>query len=900
MAAAAQLPDFTAPDSLGAGYEFQHSEEDLLAGTNADAVRCESLRISYKDPHAEVEERLTEDVFLDPRDSWCGAGGILFVTAHALTNIQKGLDKEYKYFQGCHEIMDKCRHDYLKEVQYLLQQLYHMKQENPRCAPDIDTLIERMQEQRAENDAAGGCAFDKEEAQVVAERIAPREKSDEELIRHMDLAGLSQLDELSLRILLKQMHVGVDDLIKERARLLAILGPMDGQNNQEKNLDALLAAASGEGATIGDLILAVQDHMRTDEQRQVIEDLVTEKLRTRYGRLEENYEDLVPKLEMWRSTLADNEERAARLFGLQQEEQEMEQQVAEWHRIENAKRAAWEAKNDPTKKKALLEEKAADTSNMSGEDNKRYETMEMVARQEMSAALKLQQQIREREQEIETFNLRKSELQEELPTFEKKHKWAEKYCQEAEQKLEAAEAKEKALKKEDRELTSLREKLDDEYTAACLPPPKNNQLLQLEQEVAECEQRNAEWRLVEEELQERERRYEGICVDVQAAWAKEEHAQAALAKVRPEKEEKQAAPTRVLSDDPLMLRYPERYKLPEVASQPRYLNMHTDKRARERQYQKRYEEQLSIEGERLLASAASVGVFGAGSAAPTQAQAHVPPMFRRPEDLRVRLAGSDITVGHVDRVLSEHDVHTSQIAAELQGVASQFGRYGAESARLHADVRGHFSAVSRDSAGADSALSRDLAVALEEHQSSLENAEQVWQQAENICERRFDEAEVLAEQQACAAWERKLTAAVRLLYTAASEVAEDGGPFAAPAQNCVQNLQEAEPQLSAAGAARGALWPRLAKLTSRLQWERQVQDGLSSFLRDETTRRTLLKKEVRAPDGEAKRALASMRAAIGSGLPSSMAAAPAPSAPTAPAASGLREAGRTSDDRRDA
>lgn len=78
-----------------------------------------------------------------------------------------------------------------------------------------------------------------------------------------------------------------------------------------------------------------------------------------------------------------------------------------------------------------------------------------------------------------------------------------------------------------------------------------------------------------------------------------------------------------------------------------------------------------------------------------------------------------------------------------------------------------------------------------------------------------------------------------------------------------------------------------------LCWERQVQDGLESFLRDETTRRDLLDKEVQAPGGEAKRALAGMRAAISA--TSSTAAPPsvAPAAAEQAKGAAARVAGRT-------
>jgi hypothetical protein len=295
--------------------------------------------------------------------------------------------------------------------------------------------------------------------------------------------------------------------------------------------------------------------------------------------------------------------------------------------------------------------------------------------------------------------------------------------------------------------------------------------------------------------------------------------------------------------------------------------------ARDRRNQRMYNEKLAEEEEKIISAAESVGVFGAGLAAPKQAEAHIPVLFRRPEDLRVRLAGSEITVGHVDKVLSEHQSHTAHLAADLRKISSQITSLGAESFRLHAEAQNELIAMQNGCIASnlqfpDSALSKDLTSALAEHQVALDHAEQVWQQAEQICERNLGEAEVLGSEHSCSVRERELNAATRCLYSTASQAASDAAPaLAESAQRCVLGLQAAEPQLTAAGVARNALWPRAAELSERLRWERQVQDGLESFLRDETSRRDLLDKERKAPDGEAKRALASMRAVLSAGLP---------------------------------
>merc|ERR1712205_288012 len=132
------------------------------------------------------------------------------------------------------------------------------------------------------------------------------------------------------------------------------------------------------------------------------------------------------------------------------------------------------------------------------------------------------------------------------------------------------------------------------------------------------------------------------------------------------------------------------------------------------------------------------------------------------------------------------------------------------------------------------------------------------------------EAEVRAEQRSCEARERELNVATRLLVNTCSQAARDSSSasLATIAARCLGSSQASEPVLAATGAARSSIWPRAAKTAERIQWERRVQDGLDSFLRDETMRRDFLDQEIKARDGEARRALASMRAIISAGLPS--------------------------------
>mmetsp|Transcript_98710 Transcript_98710/g.156029 ORF Transcript_98710/g.156029 Transcript_98710/m.156029 type:complete len:913 (+) Transcript_98710:127-2865(+) len=846
-----------------------------IIGTKADAVRCETLRVSYKDPFASVDERLTEDVFLDPRDSWCNSGGgIIFVTADKLTAIQNNLDREYNYFRKVQETNDACRHDYLRELQYLMEELNAMKAQHPRSAVDIDVLLEKVEEHREA--AESGKGVSEEEAETVAETVGPRVETDEALIVHLEKSGISRECELTLRILLKHMHVETDDLVAERDRLLKVLGPMDSQTAQAKVVEALLAAAQGEGATMCDLILAVQDHMKTDDMRQAIEDVVTSKLRERYDRLEDVYADLVPKVENWRATLAASEEREAKIFYLKEEKAEKQVELEEKEAFEEAKIEAWNEKNDPKKKALLLEMKAADTSTMNDEDRKNFDSMKRAEKQLEKDMAELNAAIRNCEEEAETYDAKKAKLQGLIPELRSQLKLSEETNDNAEEELQAARTRTAKATKEFDAVRHEREELEDEITAAMLPPPVNTTIFKLEEQLEEARSRNAVLREDEANIHSRERRYEELSADVQGAWKREEE-ELAEARRRLAEEEEQAKSTeqregkrRLAVGDPLLLDYHERYQLEDYATNERYHNLHTDAKAKNRRLERQRQELTLMEEERIAANAASVGVFGAGHASPTKAQGHLPVWFRRPEDLRVRLAGSDITVGHVARVSTEHEELMSKLSSELQSMGAQLGRYGTETLHLHSEARSHLAAVQSGGSGsADAfALREDLHKALEEHKACLEDTEKAWQQAEHFFELCAGEAEVRAEQRSCEVRERELTVATRLLCNTCSQAAKDAPvALATPAERCVSSFQAAEPQLAVTGAARSALWPRAAEMAHRLHWERRVQDGLDSFLRDETMRRDFLDQEIKAPSGEARRALASMRAVISSGLP---------------------------------
>merc|ERR1719359_1619590 len=373
--------------------------------------------------------------------------------------------------------------------------------------------------------------------------------------------------------------------------------------------------------------------------------------------------------------------------------------------LDNAKKEAWEAKNDPVKKAALIAMKAQDTSKMSKEDRNKFRSMELAETRCEQEMAEMNAMIQKCEEEMQSYDDRKAELAQECKDFEMDHRVAENYFNEAEERMAESEAREKSLIAEEEQMKKDREFLEDEYAAAIAPPPKNSELIRLEEQVENAKLRNIELRDHEESIYARERKYEDLCVKAENAWKLEEEEKEAEERRRDEEAKAakggQGSSGRRLIEDPLLLAYYERYELPEVANQKRYINMYTDVRARERRLQKMRQERLASEAEKLLASAESVGVFGAGFAAPKQADYSAPTTFRHDEDLRVRLAGSSITVGHVENVLSEHQAQTAELAGNLRRISSQICSYGAESFRLHAEARSHLEAMEGGGAGQD-------------------------------------------------------------------------------------------------------------------------------------------------------------------------------------------------------
>jgi len=308
----------------------------------------------------------------------------------------------------------------------------------------------------------------------------------------------------------------------------------------------------------------------------------------------------------------------------------------------------------------------------------------------------------------------------------------------------------------------------------------------------------------------------------------------------------------------MLLQYSERVALPEYSEVARFNALHADNRARERRMRQSEQEASAGETEQLLArmKAADQRPLLVPGCAP---RSKIPVGFRRPEDLKVRLAGAEQLVGQVTEHLGERRVHGAELAEDLRQLGQQLGASAADSSQVHSQICSHLAGILGSGGIPECTLRGELMRALEQHEVCMSRAEEVWRQAELGCARGAGEAELELEQETCARCEEDLTMAARGLCSTAAQAAWDGPEaIAAPSKKCSQDWEAAEPQLVRAAVDRRNVWPLVLKLAASLDSERKAQQALKTVLRGEQTRRNLLDAEIAAPP-EARRALAAMR-----------------------------------------
>jgi len=195
-------------------------------------------------------------------------------------------------------------------------------------------------------------------------------------------------------------------------------------------------------------------------------------------------------------------------------------------------------------------------------------------------------------------------------------------------------------------------------------------------------------------------------------------------------------------------------------------------------------------------------------------------------------------------------------AESRQSVAAEAGDFGTPSASPAADE------LERDS------LVASLELLAARHATCVSEAEQAWSIVEVACEGRVGEAQLAAQERACATSDEVVTLAAQELYKGAADAVEERQEesFQDMCRSYCKDMERAAPFLEASKVARAELWPQALRLAADLEGELAIQGGLQALLREKDRTRRLLAAELGAP-GEARRALATVRAALVEGKP---------------------------------
>lgn len=855
---------------------------------------CQSLRISYKDPR--FHDLLTEEVFLDPRDTLLGDNGLLLVNAAGVTALQQKSDREHRWAQSAQTTIGSCRRDYLREQQYLLGELTRLQaiaQNAPKMVEkDIAELMEsamKSAEQAAQDPAS---LVSEDDIQYLAEvtggtRISPGD--DDELLEVMSNMGLDKEDELTSRILLQKIRADTTELFQKRHHVRAAVEAVEGKDekgNEDEGLkvlvEELLKQAEKEDADRRDIIDALLQKAESPEQHKAIEDTVTKGLRIRYDTMFGKYQELEPKVVRWRETLELNEEKAAQQFYLSKEvnrlEEEAEQRAEEERRNERkdeeeqaakaaAARAAAEAKKREEANPDDLQNSIIDK--LDAEVQAKIKEEQHQVNVNKRRADKVREEIVQILNQVNDFNARRDAVRASIAAAESEYANAEEAMAESEERNAHFAELFRRVSVQEVEAKQRREVLEDELAASKRPPPKEKDARKLETEVEAARSKNGELREHEEQLYERERQYEARFEETELAWKAYQEEEAAMALMAElEASERSQQTYEVMAEikpqlrtmDPMLLDYKDRQFLPEYSEAARFNLLHMDNRARDRRISKTRRGVAEDKAEQHLAKMRSTESEMAASSS-SGPKSQVPLNFRRPEDVKVRLRGAERNVGNMAGDLAERGAHGAKVAEDLHHLGRRLAASAAESSRIHSDIPQRFASFLQGDGLPSSVLRDQLVHALQDHQVCMSRAEDAWRLAEAGCTRGVPEEEMELEQEACARCEDDLISAARGLYSTARQAARDGpGEVAPHAERCCEDWDAAEPELSEAATVRNRTWPEILSLTCELAEAREAQAHLNRHLKAEERRKNLLDAERSAPPA-ARRALAAMRAA---------------------------------------
>eukprot|EP00928_Gymnodinium_smaydae_P023789 TRINITY_DN19490_c0_g2_i1.p1 TRINITY_DN19490_c0_g2~~TRINITY_DN19490_c0_g2_i1.p1 ORF type:complete len:960 (-),score=231.57 TRINITY_DN19490_c0_g2_i1:286-3165(-) len=885
------------PDPLGG-----ESPDDILA-EDCSAVDPKSLTISYKEPH--TGKTLTEDVFIDPRDSWCvgSGGGTLLVCASAVEALQQRLNKEQATCDDSRSVLNTCRRDYLREHQYLTEELKRLVVEIP--LPGVVEELQKILETRLELSEAAAENVDAvatpDEQEVFFEKVYTRQDDDEDLEIYLKKAGFKYSVELSFRMAMREIYKAIGPLLEQRRRLAAIVAALEGPGADL--LKALLAAVKEDANCKFQVVLReIFGHCLPD-QRTAIETLVTKNLKKRYEDLEVTQRKNEEACLRWRERLRAYEEREAVVCELDHEvrtaESELqaklakeEQDVLERRRVHAAKQAEADAEyakaeaEEEARRAAMptgppKEPEPLDPSNfwnkLSREQQNQIRDLEMNCKRGLEEQVMLKRKIKDSENEVNARLARQDRLRGEIGDTEQSYQDLEAEVLLAEMQIREMEEQEREAKDELRDMERKRNKLESEQEARSAPPASPEDLSSLEAELLEAEVRNQELTEECELMKAKEELYDEKVAHARRCLAEQDAAKGRVVKPKAEPKKREPKPK---PSDPDLLDYHERIDHPKYKDLERFKQLSTDERAKEKRFRVQRDVATEADEQARLACAQPV-VYTKGPASTDGSK--VPVNFRRQEDLRVKLAGARRDFKHVASAVDERNQLRQGIQMEMYTLAAEIAGKAERGRWLHDEARQRLEHALTET-GSDAsnagvsehdklcAERRELLNAMANHQACLSEASEAWALTETLCERGRDEAALESEQRACAQKDDAYVASVEKLYQSAARalvaIDESGesDPLQAPCRRYCREVETATPAAENARAAVAAAWEELLQLARGLDGERVLQGGLESLYRDKDRSRKLLDAELQAPP-EARRALAAVRKALAAGSP---------------------------------
>eukprot|EP00747_Dinoflagellata_sp_TGD_P093228 gnl/TRDRNA2_/TRDRNA2_165699_c0_seq1.p1 gnl/TRDRNA2_/TRDRNA2_165699_c0~~gnl/TRDRNA2_/TRDRNA2_165699_c0_seq1.p1 ORF type:complete len:1065 (-),score=316.38 gnl/TRDRNA2_/TRDRNA2_165699_c0_seq1:35-3208(-) len=695
----------------------KQAEEAVALPEDSVRVRPDSIRISYKDPR--TGDELIEDVFLDPRDSWCEATGkVILVTAKSLLDLQKMMSKETDYTTSTQQTLDLCRRDYLREHQRLMEELRKISEHEglakmAKLDAEIKETIKQVQAARTQDEAATA-EIDGETAELVAAATSEPHPDDEECLRYLWRVGLKTDCILTKRLIVKPMHGAANDLLLERERQRTIVESLEGGSGPSKAVDAVLAAAQLAGCTLCDVICEVQDASGSDEGRRNIEDVITDHLRSKYEKLLQAQLEKEAQVLEWRDKLSLHAEQATKVKKMaedveaaQERSEQLEKQTEEYKQIIVKKKEAEEIaikereiqiKEAEKKRKEELQKQLEERvmASLSADERDLVEKQKKMLALGNKEAQELTMQLRVAENKASQGGDAAADAQERLKQAESELNTMETvHLVNAEDAASEAEQKEIALKQEVTEARAQSANLEESIEEAKLPPPKDpDEIPRVKEELRVAEARNAELRKEEQRVLAKQAVYEKKLAYAEDALKQRAQAEAEAAEEERLRQQRVKSGTRakspvakveeegrpVSADDAA---YPKRVK--KLKGDERIAHLHNDHLSRDRRLAKRRQE-LHDEDEGLLMQRYTA--MGKPSEHHFKPSAPVPAGFRHLEDVRVKQAGADLTVSYIADYLAQEDEAVSSLADELREFGQLLGRQAAETAAALGDALG--------------------------------------------------------------------------------------------------------------------------------------------------------------------------------------------------------------------